>query len=1326
MLSVSNAFKLAEQADVNQIAANLYLVLGNYASASAYGSTASASSSDGSGNYPASGSIDGDRTEINVGAASAADNDVGLSSWRSSVAPDTTPQTLTIDFGVSRKLTRLKLYHLASHALKSFKFSYSLDNISYTDFAATTDVGGAPTLFTTTKKIDTVDFTEITARYIKLTISATDVALDMANVVELEIYRIIEVSDRVISAEMNRSRDYKLANPLASTLKLACDNSDRFFSFDHIPTTVETALGFVNAELKPNIGVIAKYGYAYGGGTPEVAIVFVGYLDRITISPKDRKATLEFRDSMKVLLNQTVSSKLKTSLDLSTAMQYALNLANISNWEMSFDTTGLTLDYFFLSGQSVASAVRDLTQGAGDAIFYFNENGIATFKTFLGSTPQQRTITSQAEWEAGSVFTNIDTKSTPGQINRKWFLLDDFADNNFNLNPAWTNRIATQSYTDTSQADFLAGTVLTNIDTDSSPGDIQRKWFLIDDFADGNASTNPAWVLKVAQRGNFPPFAPNNWTVTSNQLYYQCPVGLNAGTAYTPFNKAVGTWEAKIKMTDKNGTAKFVFIANSTGFDFTTVLGNGYAVKISPNGIVTRMAIVRLDTAGFDTELAGADSNFTSGNYFTIRVTRDQAGNMSLYKNGVIVCSTGSPDTDFNTSAYVGFSAVSTSSATLFYFDDIYFANGINPTGAANSVQSVFESQVRDQSAQVLSEGIFSAVYSTPAGTDLQFWTATSNDGITWDAWVPITNGALIGSATKRYIKYRSLFNCPIDTGLNNANTATPVISSVTINYTVVGWQAISQSLNYLPGTSGLMAGIDLPFNQPIGTWRGLFTCTPGAGGGSLVRMYVVTTGYSIPQGTYTDGYYVQLDQKNSKIGIYKIGSSGTRTLLAEVAQAINTSAHSVRMTRESTGQLTVYFDEVQVVQVTDTTYTQVTVFSLEVDPTGDNNSVTQIDDIYFSKQVDGTGAITNVAAVYESQVIDMTASIALIGLFEANIITPTGTSLIFYTATSSDGITFDPYIVVAPGGQITSTVKRYLKFKAAMSAPEDIGTKADLSTPVVTDVTIHWNTTGGSQKYPQTVSFTFRYDDVLLNVDQQITDNLGGDSSIANDVTVQAKPLLLSGTSADTKWQGTVGTPPVSISVTNPLNVTNGQVLTYDVVVSGGMDISFMSGASPAGAVVTFAGGATGSWIFSRIHPTRPKLVITITASGTITDLRIVGKSFSNSNYIQSQNANNPQSIRLYGDRPLQISNQYIINSGVALTVATRLLANYKDPTSFVSICEIRPTFSMGLGDRIRIIDDNTDMNADFIAVGVRQSIQASMSNGEAKTELTLLRVAA
>ena len=71
MIPVSTKFKNAQNADSNLPVSKVELLLGNYANAAAYGTTA-ASSGDFSADYPASGAIDGDRTEINCGPASAA------------------------------------------------------------------------------------------------------------------------------------------------------------------------------------------------------------------------------------------------------------------------------------------------------------------------------------------------------------------------------------------------------------------------------------------------------------------------------------------------------------------------------------------------------------------------------------------------------------------------------------------------------------------------------------------------------------------------------------------------------------------------------------------------------------------------------------------------------------------------------------------------------------------------------------------------------------------------------------------------------------------------------------------------------------------------------------------------------------------------------------------------------------------------------------------------------------------------------------------------------------------------------------------------------
>ncbi len=1336
MLSVSSRFTAAERADVNQIASRVYVVLGNYASASAYSATASASTSDGSGNYPAAGAIDGDRTELNVGAATAADNDIGLSSWRSSTAPSVTPQTLTIDMATSRTINRIKLYHLASHGLSSYKLESSPDNVTYTLIAKTTDQGGS---IATTSQLDTIDFTDVTCRYVKLTVANTVVAADKANVVELEIYRKVDITDRLIGASIDRARDYKLTNPLASSFHIVCDNSDRFFSFSHTPTTAETTSGFVNSELAPGIGIIIQYGFAYGGASPELVTVFNGSVDRISVNPADRTAQLQGRDTMKALINQIISSKLKTAQDIKAAMTYTLNLVNISTWETSLDTTGLTVDYFFINNQSAMTVIRDLVQASADAQFYFDESGIATFKYYVNSTPGSHTDSSQADFTAGTVKTNIDTDSLPGQIGRKWFLIDDFTDGDFSTNPIWTNRVTTQSFVEDSAAEFAAGTVRTNLSEVAHPDKLERNSFLIDTFDDGSLTSNPPWFPSNGIYG-FSSHPPNRWDVDPSTARMRFTAVANElGRCVTASTPVTGKWQTTITWpAATSNTEDYVdifFIANALdpGDGISGAIGdpqNGYFVRLDRFNhtladSADTISICRDDGSAV-TVLASVNNlstSFNLGGTQRVTVTRDTDGTITVYLNGTSFAFLTASDSNYSTSVYTGVRAYHTVVGAVYEWDGFFYAQDWTSDAAVNT-QAVFESQVLDQSADIKAEGTLTAVIdSLPSGSSVSFFTAASNDGVTFDSYVAVTNGALITSLPKRYIKYKVVLRCQADNG-NNVPRVAPVVSSVTITYTVVGWQCVSNAAKYSPATSGITAGLDLPFTAITGTWRANVTMQTGTGAGMAARLYILTTGYDIPTATYVSGYYGQVDQANGKLGIYKINSSGSRTLLAETAQAINTSAHSLRVTRASNGDLKLYWDEVLKVSVNDTGFSSNAALAFEVAPLADTNGYSVIDDVNFSPVVDGTGAIVSSQALFESQVIDLTASISVLGVFRTTTILPAGTSVAFFTATSTDGITFDSYLAVSDGQAIPSAVKRYFKWKAVMTCPIDGGTKGTLTTPYVTDVTINYFLGTGSAKYPTSVSFTFRYSDLLLAITQEYSDNLGGDSSILNDVSVQAKPLILSGTSSDTQWQGTTQTPPVAISGSAPLSVTNGQILTYEVVISGGMDTGSMSGGSPAAAVVTFGGGASGTWAFTRIHPTRPILQITITNTGTITDLRVIGKAFSNSNTIAIQQSTNAASIKLYGDRAISISNQYIVNTGIATTIASKLVANYKNPTSYVPGATVRPTFSAQLNDRVTIVDDNTDLNADYIIAGISHNLASDISAGQCETRLLLLKV--
>jgi hypothetical protein len=996
MLSVSSAYHAAEIADVNKPVAKVYLLLGNYATP---GAGASATASGAATDYPASGAINGQRTELNIGPASGADDDVGQASWKSSVAPSTTPQTLKVDFGQSRTFNRLKLFHRSSHALYLFKFSWSNDDSSYTDFAGTTGYHSGTNEFSSTQRVDTVDLTaDITARYLKLTVQETAVALDTANVTALEVYRKLDITSRVTSVKVQRSRDFQLNNALASTLQVTCSNVDKFFSPNHTPTTAEVADGFVNSELQPGLGILVKHGYDYGG-SQEYAQTFIGSVDRFSVKPLARTTTIEARDGMKATFNRIVSTKLKSSTDIGTLVQYMVNKANISSWESSIDTTGITVDYFFSFDEVVIATIRKLVEAAGDAAFYFDESGIATFKSYIASTP-----------------------------------LTD---------------------TDTGQSDFETGT-LTNIDTTSVPGKISKKWFPIDTFADAEITTNPAWTQHNGS---------GSWAVVSGALNY--PVRTSVADAFpyniaTPLTQVTGTWRTK---------------------------------------------------------------------------------------------------------------------------------------------------------AQVAS----------------------------------------------------------IASGLN-----------------------------------------------------------------SVYRFYFMAGTYNSSTRNYINSYYIKISKGIANgVGLWRTDAAGSETNLANSSDDVGTTYKELRVTRNSSGVINVYLEQVLIITYTDTNITSSTNMAFAVEgistvgpPPLYNTGSTNFDDVYYSPTLDGTSTFSSSQAVYESAAIDQGSTISAEGIFQATVVTPASTSLAYYTATSADNVTYDAYVATSLNGAILSTARRYIKVKVVFTTPSDDGNhNVDFTTPTVTDVSVSWSISsgtgsGGSQKYPTSVSFTFD-ESLNMDIEQIYADTVGGNSSIINYASVKAQPLVLSGANGDVQWQGTTGTPPVAVSASDPVNVTNGDILTYPIVVSGGMDTSRMSGANPAAGIVTFASSATGSWIFSSIHPTRPVLQITITHSGTITALQVQGKTFANDDTLLEKTASDTDSIQNFDERRFEVSNEYIVNSLIAQAIATRLVLNFADPTTYIPQIKVRPTFSVQIGDRVTVQDENLHVSEDSIVTGVEHNLSATLTGFDVVTTLKLLKIA-
>lgn len=436
MIPVSNEFTIAQQADVAQYVQLTNLILGNYA-ASGAGSTASSNGDDASGNYPAAGSIDGDRTEINIGAPANADNGVGLSSWKAASNPSGgSPNILTIQFGQSRTFNRLKLYNLAANPLTSYIVEYSVDgSTGWTAFAGTPDQytppigsyygwgspggwGGGPwggaMPFSITGGLDQYETpSNITAKAFRVRVFATNTG-GPAQIVELEIYRKVDISSRLIGLKVDRKKDFKLAQPISTQLNLTLDNKDQFFSLFYAPIASQAA-AYVNAEWEDlGINVEVNEGFITYAG-PQLIRTFTGSVDTINNNVKPGQAQVVARDFMKHLINQYDSCNLKTSIDITACIQYLLNRNNVSNYEMNLFTTTIVLAYFFAYQTQILTTIQSLVQAAGDALFYFDEAGYATFQYYLSNAPQNNTINTQGGWQSGTLQ-NLDATTTPGVI----------------------------------------------------------------------------------------------------------------------------------------------------------------------------------------------------------------------------------------------------------------------------------------------------------------------------------------------------------------------------------------------------------------------------------------------------------------------------------------------------------------------------------------------------------------------------------------------------------------------------------------------------------------------------------------------------------------------------------------------------------------------------------------------------------------------------------------------------------------------------------------------------------------------------------------------
>ena len=1000
MIPVSPEFNAAQESDSVAYRKQVKLISVNYAN-SAFGTTATASDSDVSGNYPAAGANNGDRTEINIGAAAAADNGVGKASWKGRYAPDGSGGTwLWLQFNTTRKFNRVKLYNRGTDPLTADPLlSYILQ---YWDSGTSAWVtfAGTPDRFTPpagsgygqggfgeggfgdgtgwpgagyTGGLDVYDTAALITTDQIICVIYSTTSGGVAQIVELQAFNCVDISDRVEPFGIDRRKDMKQQQPIATQFDVTLDNTDRFFSISYSPTLAELAAGYMNseiAELGIDIEVSEGYDTAIG---PELIRTFTGSVDSITPQVSSANVSLMARDYTKHLIDVSDSSALKTNIDITDAIRYVLNRQNISDYEMSLYTSGITLDFFFTYNTSVLTSIQQLTQAAGDAMFFFDENGKANFEFYLNSIYNSFTGSGQAYWLTGALA-NIDAYNNIGWIQRLWEVFDDFKDGKY------------------SGRDF---------------------------------PISPEWTV-----------GSGSWSAATGELV--STGGFSKIT--TPCSVVAGAWQYTFRMT---GLTYFnhadIFFINSN----VNLAGNGYRVNVfKANGHGYIGYALERYSGGSTVNLGQYNGPLDSSNH-NVRITRTSLGYMEVFIDGVLRIT--ATDNTYNTSVCIGLNSYAydypdTSKQSVF--DNIYAAD--------ISAQSIWISPVIDRGAAVTKEGVFTATDSSPAGTSISYYVIESDDNINWDAPSPLINGGASGTAVKRYYKIKAVLNCLYSTFL----------------------------------------------------------------------------------------------------------------------------------------------------------------------------------------------------------------------------------------------------------------------------------------TPSIVQIIVSWYFGTGSNKWTSAINFYLSYDRDIIDLKEQVSDNLGGDTAVKNYVEVSTAPLILSGADIDTVWQGTTGAPATEISAATPMIVAAG-TLVYNLDISGGMDISKMTGSGAIGTgftgpacVVCVGGTATGTAQIVFAHPTKPVLHIVVTSPGTITDLRLIGKTYRNTSTPYLATATDATSIARHKKRSDSLQNNYIINENIAQVVANKIISNQKEAPRWIPDMPIIAKLNLQPGDQVYVTETNSGISATYYVIGYNRQVQVSGDTADLSMNTALMKV--
>jgi hypothetical protein len=318
----------------------------------------------------------------------------------------------------------------------------------------------------------------------------------------------------------------------------------------------------------------------------------------------------------------------------------------------------------------------------------------------------------------------------------------------------------TTSATRDTQAEWLTGT-LSKLEASISPGNVKMDFadsnhkILLDDFSDGNFSSNPTWV------NNFGTFA-----IDSNRLRAHS----SGDGIHTTQDRKIGSWQCDVQVGTRmpNTTITFWFFGIGPWPDSNTgEPANGYAVQwaAGSSGLpaMNKLSLIKQGTP--QTVLSQVTKTGDTSSH-TIRVVRYSSGRMIVYWDGTAAIDY--TDNSITTCDSLGFHVSGQTAGNYVYMDNIYYPSA--------TLTGVYTSSAIDALSTPTAWGKLTPTHSLGSGT-ITYETRSSTDGISWDAWIEISEALTIQSALKRYLQFR--FTIDLSSSLNGD----PYVDSVVIDY---------------------------------------------------------------------------------------------------------------------------------------------------------------------------------------------------------------------------------------------------------------------------------------------------------------------------------------------------------------------------------------------------------------------------------------------------------------------------------------------------------------------------------------------------------------